>query len=465
MLYKGFTAFFPLISTVYISRILLPTGVGMVAYANTIVTYFTVIASLGIPNYGVRAIAGSEGTEEKSRSFIELFIINLISTLACIFVYYTIINHVAYFADLRPLFNVTGILLVLNIFNIDWFYQGCEEYDYIAIRGVMVKLCSFGLMLLLVREQQDYIIYALILCLAAAGNNLLNLFHLRRYIKFRKYRLTLKKHLKPILILLASSLAMEIYTMLDTVMLEHFHGSAYVAYYSNSAKIVRMIYTLSVALVAAFYPRISYLISVKDYAQSNALLSKGLKIVLCIAVPCTAGLFLLSDEAVGILYGSEFMPAAGTVRILSVLITVFTIAYYLGQMVLMASSNEKYILISTIAGACVNLAANLFLIPKYYHYGAAAASILAELMVTLIQVYFAHYYFRLDLSARYLGSLGIALILMSGTVFILHRILTGGISSLIITVVLGAALYFAALFATKNEVMTDLSALLKRLIR
>ena len=51
MAYKGFTALFPLLTTTYIARTLLPEKVGLVSYANTIVVYFTTIASLGIPNY------------------------------------------------------------------------------------------------------------------------------------------------------------------------------------------------------------------------------------------------------------------------------------------------------------------------------------------------------------------------------------------------------------------------------
>ena len=62
LLYKGFTALFPLLTTSYISRVLLPDGVGIVAYANTIVNYFVVVAALGIPNYGVKVIASKHST-------------------------------------------------------------------------------------------------------------------------------------------------------------------------------------------------------------------------------------------------------------------------------------------------------------------------------------------------------------------------------------------------------------------
>ena len=49
---------FPLITYPYVSRILLPDGTGRVAFAVSVVSYFTMTASLGIPTYGIRACAG-----------------------------------------------------------------------------------------------------------------------------------------------------------------------------------------------------------------------------------------------------------------------------------------------------------------------------------------------------------------------------------------------------------------------
>lgn len=48
---------FPLISYPYVSRILMPSGMGKVAFATSIVTYFSMFAQLGIPTYGIRTCA------------------------------------------------------------------------------------------------------------------------------------------------------------------------------------------------------------------------------------------------------------------------------------------------------------------------------------------------------------------------------------------------------------------------
>ena len=73
---------FPLITFPYISRVLLVEGSGKVAFATSVVTYFTMFASLGIPTYGVRACAIVRDNKEKlSKTVQELLIISGGTTL------------------------------------------------------------------------------------------------------------------------------------------------------------------------------------------------------------------------------------------------------------------------------------------------------------------------------------------------------------------------------------------------
>ena len=60
---------FPLITFPYISRILLPEGIGKVSFAASVVSYFAMFAQLGIPVYGIRACAiVRDDREELSRT-------------------------------------------------------------------------------------------------------------------------------------------------------------------------------------------------------------------------------------------------------------------------------------------------------------------------------------------------------------------------------------------------------------
>lgn len=471
MAYKGFTALFPLVTTTYISRALLPKGVGTVAYANTIAAYFVLLASLGLPSYGVKAIAQNNETKEaRSRTFLELFLINLIATVCCTVVYFLFVNNFPHFADRKPLFNIMGLMLILNVFNIDWFYQGIEEYSYIATRSFAVKILSFAAMLIFVRDQSDYLVYALILCIATAGNNLLNAVNLRKYISLSavragggenasqaagRGRLDLRQHMRPVLVLLASTIATEIYTMLDTVMLEYFHGDTYVGYYSNAVKVVRMTYTVVIALVAVFYPRISMYYKQKKQEECDYLLSRGTQILLLLALPCALGLMLTAEAVIPLLFGEAFLPAVSTLRILSVLVLVFAIAYFLGHIILTATGMERMILRATIAGAVINAVANLLLIPGLKQDGAAIASVLSEVTVTVILLWHARKYYCLTISRRYVISILAALGMMTVVTTLLWKWVTQ--EWMVLPVIAAAALvYFCTLLLFGNELVLEL---------
>lgn len=422
MIYKGFTALFPLLTTTYIARTLLPEKVGLVSYANTIVIYFTTIASLGIPNYGVKEISKyGDNIQSRSKAFFELFAINQISTTICIIAYYLFVNFFPYFQDQKPVLNIMGLMIILNIFNVDWFYQGIEEYGIIAIRGVIVKILSFIAMLIFVKKPDDYLKYALILCLATAGNYVFNMFILRRYVDLQRYVLNISQHLKPVFILLASSIATEIYMALDTIMLEYFHGSANVAYYSNATKIVRMIYTFVIAFVATFYPRISFYIQNKENDKSNKLINKGFDIILLIALPCVVGLIMTAKYIICILFGEQYKNSVPVLKIASVLVLIFSVAYLLGHVVLMASGQEKYILRATIAGAIVNALLNYCLIPSCAEKGAIIASVTSEITVTSILVYYSKSNFSLQKDTKYITSLVISVFMMIVMIFVTKR--------------------------------------------
>jgi O-antigen/teichoic acid export membrane protein len=464
IIYKGFTALFPLITTTYIARTLLPEAGGKVSYANTIATYFVTVAALGLPNYGVKKIAQSrKSRQDRSQTFFELYCINIVSTLICIAAYYLFINLNGYFADRRALFNVMGSLLVLNLFNIDWFYQGIEEYGYIAFRSIIIKIASFVAMLLFVHSPSDYLIYAVILCVATAGNYILNVINVRKYIDITFQGLKIRQHLRPVFVLLASTMATEVYTALDTIMLEYIHGEIYVGYYSNVVKIVRMVYTVVIAMVAPFYPRISLLIKEKNYDQSNHLLSNGFRAVAVIGIPTVVGLFLVAEQIVYVLFGVEYTPSIPTLRILSILVMVFSIAYLLGHLVLMASSQENTILKATICGAIVNACLNSLLIPNFKQDGAAIASVIAEITVTSILIHQAKKHFKLYIERKFWITIALACVVMGGSVILIESFVSSTVLSLIASIAVGALSYFIILLITQNGfVVGALNKLRKR---
>lgn len=462
--YKGFLALYQMLTTVYISRVLQPEGVGAVVYANTVVLYFSMVASLGMPNYGVKLIAQNNESEDKrSKIFFELFILNLISNVFCIMAYYIFVNGFHYFHGREELFNIMGLILIANMFNIDWLFQGLEEYKYIAVRTIIIKTLSIIFMFIAVKSEEDSLRYALILGLSALANYLLNFVNLNKYIRIKKYDMSLKEHVKPLFLLLFSAIATEIYTMLDTIMLEYFYGYEYVGYYSNAVKIVRMIYSIVIAVIGPFYPRISFYLKEKAYDESNRLINLGLKMIITIALPCVFGLILVADEIVVELFGQNFTPTVNTIRILSILVMVFCVAYLLGHTMLLAAGMEREILKATICGALVNGLANSILIPKYMHNGAAIASVLAEIVVTSILVWKGRKLYKIGISKEFIFSEIMSVMIMAIIGNIIDVLCNGISAEMYLIVFICSCVYFLCLLVTKNQVVMQIVDMLKSL--
>ena len=462
--YKMLNVLFPLITAAYIARVLYAAGVGKVAYAQNIVKYFEMIAALGIPNYGIREAAKVFDDKKQScRLFSELFLINFISTTICLLLYYALILNVPFFSGERSLYSVVGISIAFNYLNVDWFYQGREEFKYIAIRSFVVKLLSLVAIFVFVKEEQDYIIYALISCLAIGGNNIYNIINLRKFgIKVVFDDLNLKKHINAVMVLLGSVIAIELYTLLDTTMIGFFCDSKAVAYYTNSMRLVKILITVVTAISGVLLPRLSYHHSLGEEEECGKIVSKVFSVLLFIFLPCEIGLILVSNQVIPILFGSSFLPACRTLKICSLLICVLGFSNLFGTQVLLTYDQEKKLLITTIAGAVSNICLNLVLIPRYQQNGAAVASVISETIVTCMSVLFAIKYVQLKLSKKDIYPMLCSAVLMGVGVWIIQKTGLGLVVKLVISVLIGMVIYFIMNYCLKTPVMWDVIKLLKK---
>ena len=184
MINKGLSVVFPLVTVSYISRVLGAAGIGEVSSAQNLATYFSMAAALGIPSYGVRAIAQSKRDENScNKTFSELFTINFISSIIATVVYLITAFCFKINNSNTALALIFSSIIVFNVINIEWVYQGYEEYEYIMIRSLVIKIVSILLLFIFVRKKSDLVAYAFIICFGSIGNYLLNFNNQKRYEK------------------------------------------------------------------------------------------------------------------------------------------------------------------------------------------------------------------------------------------------------------------------------------------
>lgn len=451
IIYRVLNVVFPLISAGYLSRILAPEGIGKVSYAQNIVSYFVMFAALGIPSYGTREIARLKNEPgEANKLFSELVLINAISTFVCIAAYYVFI-FTAFSRDYL-LYAVLGLELFFNFISIDWLYQGKEEYVYITVRSILIKFFSLLLLFIFVRDWQDYISYAMISCLAVGSNYFFNVFHARKSVKLSFRDLNCGKHLKPVLILMLSTVMASLYSKVDITMLGSSSTDEAVGFYTNAHKVVNIILTLVTAITAVYLPRLSYIYQ-NEREKYEEFLTTGVKIVLLLAMPCCFGLLVVADDLTMVLFGKAFAPAAATIRILAILILIKGVGDLLCYQAIISSGNEKHLVKSRVLAGIANIVLNSILISRYAQNGAAIASVISELIVNGILLRYSLSTIKLKIEHRFVWSIVLSTAVMSVLAWWGRGQIRNVVLSLVFSVTVGALGYFAAALLLKNDVL------------
>ena len=455
IVYKVITALYPLVAVTYVSHILMSEKMGMVSYAQNIVSYFAVFAALGIPTYGIRETAvRAENNKERSQLFWELFIINFISTSIALGAYGLTIVSIKKFSSNIFLYLVAGLQIAFNYLNVDWFYQGMEEYKYISIRSIIVKFISLIALPIMVRTPDDYISYALVYCLAIAGNNIFNIIRLHKYISKPVEKINIHKHLKPIAILLMVSIAVEIYAMIDTTMLGIYCSDSVVGCYSNAMKLTRMVNTTAAAIGAVLFPRLSVIYSNKNKEEFSILVNKGIKIMLMIAFPAAIGMILCSESIVLVFFGETFLEAVPILRILALMVPVVVCNTLMGGQVLVTTNQESKYVLTVVIASIINVILNALFIPRFGALSAAIASLLSEVIDLVFYSHFAKKYVKLTFSKRYVISIFIPLILyMIISIFVINPLISQITIKLILNIIICVFVYFGIGYILRNETM------------
>ena len=381
------TFIFPLITFPYVSRILLPAGVGKVNFATSFVSYFSMIAMLGVPTYGIRACAQvRDNREELSRTVHEIFFINLIVGALASVIYFAALFTVPRLRADSALFAVMSSTILFNVIGMEWLYKGLEQYSYITVRSIIFKAIGLILMFLLVKDQGDYVIYGAISIVAGVGSNLLNFLKLPEIIDLHPVgHYNLRRHWKVIMVFFMMSVATTIYTNLDTVMLGFMKNDTEVGYYTASVKVKIILVSFVTALSTVLLPRVSYYIEQGMQDKFREVSRKALNFVAVVAVPVVVYFTLYAKESILLLSGSEFMGSVQPMQIIMPTVLFIGITNVLGIQILVPLGKEMEVCISVIVGAVVDLLINMVCIPSMASSGAALGTVIAEFAVLVVQ--------------------------------------------------------------------------------
>lgn len=377
-----FNFLFPLIIFPHISRALGVEKLGIFTYSTSIINYYAYISALGIDSYAVREGAKYFRDTEKVENFVgEVFTTNLLTTTLAYFLLALSISLTDFKSDRNVLFTLSLTIFCTTI-GVEWLNHIYENYLYITIRTIIIRLFSLVLILLFIKSPEDIHLYAIITVATSALTSSINLFYCR---KFCKFKLILNRnvihHLKYMLIFFANNLAILIYVNSDVTMLGYFVDEKAVGLYSISAKIYGIIKNTIASMYLVSIPRLTkYLI---DSSRYEALLNKIIQGLLLLIIPISVWLFFLSHQIVMLISGYQYIRSVNSLRILSFSLLFAILGGVMTQCILIPNGKEKTVLVSTILAAIINVVMNLFLIPIMKQDGAALTTLIAEMCVPI----------------------------------------------------------------------------------
>lgn len=438
---------FPMITFPYASRVLLVENYGKVTFATSVLTYFAMFAALGIPNYGIRACARVRDDKVKlSRTAQELMIINLITSAITYVAFFVSLIFVKRFQQDSTLLIINSVSILLNTLGVTWLYSALEQYSYITVRNIVCKIVSIILMFIFVHNPSDYVIYGAIAMVASGGSNLLNFLNLRKCIILKPLgNYHFKQHLKPIFIFFATSVAISVYTNLDTVMLGFMTDDIQTGLYGASVKVKNLLTGVVSSLGNVLLPRLSLYVSNQESDKFYETLSKVLNFLLLISLPLTIYFIFYSRTSILLFSGVEYEGATLPMQLLMPTVFLIAISGLTGNQMLVPLGRERVVMTSVICGALVDFGLNWLFIPKWGAAGAAAATLVTEFVVLVVQLFFLRSLaWKVARGVRYRPIL-VSLFAAAVVGFLTYRFLH--IPSYFWTLAVSAVLFFGTYFA------------------
>ncbi len=444
---------YPLITFPYISRVLMAENVGKINFGNSIVSYFSLIASLGVTTYAVRECSKvREDRQQLSKAASQILSINIFSTLIAYIALVITFVFARSLDNYRTLICIQSASIIFTTLGADWLNTAMEDFKFIAIRTVGMQGISLVLMFIFVQKPEDYIAYAVISIVASSGANIINIFYRRRFCRTRfTLQLDLKKHLPPILLLFSMILSQTIYCNSDITMLGLMKGDLEVGLYSTSVKIYNIINTVVTSVVWVVMPQLSSNFAKKNYKEVNRLLKYSLNFIIVLGLPCLVGLNVITKPLLYVIAGEEYLGASTSLHILTVSLLFSFISGWIGNMMMLPAGKEKICLISGIISALLNVLLNLVLIPKWGLNAAAFTTATVEFVGIWVKQPFIDKQIKIDgfkeiIKAPIIGCIAIAIIGVTAS-----KLISSSFFISLVTIGLSIVIYALILLIMKNE--------------
>lgn len=382
--YQLLNVLLPIVTVPIVSRALGPEGIGAWNFTNSIVTYFVLVAGLGLSNYAVREIAYvKEDQKSLSKKFIELQMFNMLFSIFVLFVYILFSLNLPN----RNLFLIQSLMIVSTILDISWFFQGIEDFKKVAVRNISIKITALVLIVLLVKNPDDLLIYAGIVSGSTLLSTLILWVSLKKYIRIEKVEFgNVIAHFKPSLNFFLLKLSATLFNNISKTILGIFSGLVAVGLFSSSLTLIIMVGTLIHSMNIVMMPRLSNLFKNEGEDKLIKVFKKVIHFQLYITIPMAFGILATNAQMIIWLFGEQFIFARYIIPILVPIVVIQQLNQAIAHQYLLPKNEMKSYNISMVYGTIVNILLCVVLVPFINEFGAALGFLLGQITMCFYRV-------------------------------------------------------------------------------
>ena len=436
----------------YTARYLGAKGLGILSFALAFTGIFSVFTDLGLQLLTVREVARDKSLASKYLANISIMKIILASITFGLII--LVINLLGYPKHIIKIVYLIALSIIFSSFSQMFYsiFQAFEKMEYQSLGQILSSVLIFSGVIFAIKQGFSVLGFASLYFLVSVGVLGYSLIVLRW--KFSNLTLAWppwklqvdwsfwKSTIKMALPFSITIFIAGIFFNIDIVMLSAIKGDEFAGWYKAAVTLVFIIISAAASFIYAIFPITSKLfISAKDTLRTT--LEKSSKYLFILALPISAGIFLLADRIILLIYGAEFAPAAIALQILSLYLPLRVISHVTGW-TLASINREPLRALSAGIALSLNICLNFILIPIFGIAGAATATVISQTLLFALYFYFVDKHFhRLPLHR-------IVLRPCVGCLAMVTFLLTFMGANLLIHTVLSAIIYFIILWILKT---------------
>lgn len=437
----------PFITTPYVTRVFTSSELGSYGYYNSIVSYFALLATLGIGNYAVKEI--SSNSSNRSKVFWEIYSLQLVFSFISLGLYILLClvnnsfhNVIAY---------ILGITLLSRFIDISWLFQGVEDFRSLTFRSVMIKLIGAVSIFVFIKEESDLYLYIFLIVFYELLGQVIMWIPARNWLQKPVFSMKDSiKHLNSVFILFIPQVAMSLYALFDRTLLGALVSTRDVGIFEQGNKLINLLLVVVTTLSGVILPHVSNLISQGKKEKVNQFYEFSFLVYNTVIFPLIAGMLIVNENFVQFFLGSEFQDAKYAIMIMVWKMFFIGWTNIMGIQILIPHNKHKEFMVSTTIPAFFSIACNLVLIPHLGYIGAAITSVLTESVVWCIQLYYTRTYLKEVPILRNMFKIILASVMMYGSLYLLKPVLIFAPAlNVLVYAIIGGIIYLTIILSLK----------------